>query len=80
MAATVLHFGTDLCSRLPVLNNVGYSVEVCSTLPEFRTIPVSLASRNVRGAGSKALYLPMNPEHDSRKGRPLLRLGRFPST
>jgi len=37
MAASVLHFGTDLCCRLPVLNSVGYSVEVCPTLPEFRT-------------------------------------------
>lgn len=38
MAATVLHFGADICQRLPLLNSVGYSVKVCPTLPEFRSL------------------------------------------
>jgi len=37
MAATLLHFGTDNCQRLLVLRSAGYQVEVCESLPEFRT-------------------------------------------
>ena len=35
MAAKVLHFGPDVCHRLPVLSRVGYDVEICPSLVEF---------------------------------------------
>jgi hypothetical protein len=36
MAASVVHFGTDECNRILVLRSVGYSVDACPTLTEFR--------------------------------------------
>ena len=37
MAATVVHFGEDICYRLPVLRSAGYAVEQCDSLEQFST-------------------------------------------
>jgi hypothetical protein len=37
MAATVVHFGEDICYRLPVLRSAGYTVEQCDSLEHFST-------------------------------------------
>lgn len=37
MAATVVHFGVDICYRLPVLRSVGYAVEQCDSIEHFST-------------------------------------------
>jgi hypothetical protein len=38
MAASILCFGTDYCKRSLVLRQVGYQVDRCSSLIEFRTL------------------------------------------
>jgi len=38
VAAKVLHFGRDDCNRLLVLRSVGYSVDVCASVTEFRPL------------------------------------------
>jgi hypothetical protein len=35
MAVTVVHFGEDICYRLPVLRSAGYAVEQCDSLEHF---------------------------------------------
>jgi hypothetical protein len=37
MVATVVHFGEDVCYRLPVLRSAGYAVEQCDSLEQFST-------------------------------------------
>lgn len=37
MAATVVHFGEDICYRVPVLRSAGYAVEQCDSLEHFST-------------------------------------------
>jgi CxxC-x17-CxxC domain-containing protein len=36
MAASILHFGQELCNRFPVLRNNGYSVHRYENIPDFR--------------------------------------------
>ncbi|MBV8113322.1 MAG: hypothetical protein JO300_01170 [Silvibacterium sp.] len=38
MTATVLHFGPDDCKRVLVLRSVGYSVDLCLSISEFRSV------------------------------------------
>jgi hypothetical protein len=38
IAAKVLHFGADDCSRMLVLRSVGYSVDLCPTVEDFHSM------------------------------------------
>lgn len=35
---TIVHFGFDQCSRVPVLRDAGYDVAICDSLPQFKSI------------------------------------------
>jgi hypothetical protein len=37
MAAIVVHFGEDICYRVPVLRSAGYAVEQCDSMEHFST-------------------------------------------
>lgn len=42
MAARVIHVGTDICHRLPVLERAGYQVDTCISVPELRLALTSI--------------------------------------
>ncbi len=36
VAARVIHVGADNCHRLPVLENAGYRIDLCASIPQLR--------------------------------------------
>lgn len=54
MAARVIHIGADNCHRLPVLEQAGYTVDVCTSIGELAE---ALESEDGSGESIEALLL-----------------------